>query len=479
MTDKPDKPDKPKKLTMPSLTRGLSARLLVLTISFVMIGEVLIYVPSISRYRLVYLEERLAAAHEATLALEASPDGMVSADLEQQLLLHARLRSIALRMPAASYLMLGEPKQIDATFDLSQQTAYTLIRDAFTTLIQTENRVLRVMGPARLDPRIIVDITLDESPLRDEMYDYSRRILILSIVLSLMTAAMVYLSLHRLIVRPMRRIITRMASFKENPEDRSKDLETTLRGDEIGVAQRELAEMQRGLRVALRQRAHLAALGEAVSKISHDLRNILSTAALVSERLADSEDPEVRRQSPALVAAIDRAVTLCVDTLRYSSARELTVKRDRVDLAVLVEDVGRALLLSSQGQQSGRGEVAWRNEIAKDFLVTGDYDQLFRVFLNLGRNAMDAMGEAPGEVRITASRINGKAIIEIADNGPGLPERALAHLFEPFVGSARAGGTGLGLPIAQEIMHAHGGEISVARSDGNGTVIRLELPDQG
>jgi signal transduction histidine kinase len=474
-----DKPDKPKKLTMPSLTRGLSARLLVLTISFVMIGEVLIYVPSISRYRLVYLEERLAAAHEATLALEASPDGMVSADLEQQLLLHARLRSIALRMPAASYLMLGEPKQIDATFDLSQETAYSLIRDAFTTLIQTENRVLRVIGPARLDPRIIVDVTLDESPLRDEMYDYSRRILILSIVLSLMTAAMVYLSLHMLIVRPMRRIITRMASFKENPEDRSKDLESTSRGDEIGVAQRELAEMQRGLRVALRQRAHLAALGEAVSKISHDLRNILSTAALVSERLADSEDPEVPRQSPALVAAIDRAVTLCVDTLRYSSARELAVKRERVDLAVLVEDVGRALLLSSQGKESGRCQLAWRNEVAKDFLVTGDYDQLFRVFLNLGRNAMDAMGEAPGEVRIAASRTNGKAIIEVSDDGPGLPERARAHLFEPFVGSTRAVGTGLGLPIAREIMRAHGGEISIARSDGDGTVIRLELPDQG
>ena len=298
--------DKSKKLQMPSLTRGLSARLLVLTISFVMIGEVLIYVPSISRYRLTYLQERLAAAHEATLALEASPDGMVSADLEQQLLVHSRLRSIALRMPAASYLMLGEPPEIDATFDLSQETVYRLIRDAFTTLIQTENRVLRVIGPARIDPRIIVDVTLDEAPMRDEMYDYSRRILILSIVLSLMTATMVFLSLHLLIVRPMRRITARLSAFREHPEDTSKDLETTRRSDEIGVAQRELAEMQRGLRVALRQRAHLAALGEAVSKISHDLRNILSTAALVSERLADSDDPEVRRQSPALVAAIDR-----------------------------------------------------------------------------------------------------------------------------------------------------------------------------
>ena len=463
--------DKDRKLKMPSLTRGLSARLLVLTISFVMIGEVLIYVPSISRYRLTYLQERLAAAHEATLALEASPDGMVSAELEEQLLAHSRLRSIALRMPAASYLMLGEPTEIDATFDLSQETVYGLIRDAFTTLAQTENRVLRVIGPARLDPRIIVDVTLDEAPMRDEMYDYSRRILILSIVLSLMTAAMVYLSLHLLIVRPMRRIIARMATFKENPEDTSKDLEATRRSDEIGVAQRELAEMQRGLRVALRQRAHLAALGEAVSKISHDLRNILSTAALISERLADSDDPEVRRQTPALVAAIDRAVTLCVETLRYSRARELAVKRDRVDLASLVEDVGKAVLLSSKGQ------ITWRNDIADGFMVTGDYDQLFRVFLNLGYNARDAMERMEGEVRISASRENGKAIIEVADNGPGLAERARAHLFEPFVGSTRAGGTGLGLPIAREIMNAHGGEISIARSDGNGTVIRLELPD--
>ncbi len=458
---------------MPSLTQGLSARLLVLTISFVMIGEVLIYVPSVSRYRLVYLQERLAAAHEATLALEASPDGMVSPELEQQLLVHSRLRSIALRMPAASYLMLGEPSEIDASFDLSQETVLGLIRDAFTTLVQTENRVLRVVGPARIDPRIVVDVTLDEAPMRDEMYDYSRRILILSIVLSLMTAAMVFLSLHLLIVRPMRRITARMATFKENPEDTSKDLESTMRGDEIGVAMRELAEMQRGLRTALRQRAHLAALGEAVSKINHDLRNILSTAALVSERLADSDDPEVRRQSPALVAAIDRAVTLCVDTLRYSSARELVVKRDRVDLTSLLEDVARDLLLSS------RGQVAWRNEVAEDFIVIGDYDQLFRVFLNLGRNAMDAMSGADGEVRIGAAWDNGKAIIEIADNGPGLPERARAHLFEPFVGSTRAGGTGLGLPIAREIMRAHGGDISIARSDGNGTVIRLELPGEG
>ena len=233
--------------------------------------------------------------------------------------------------------------------------------------------------------------------------------------------------------------------------------------------------MQRGLRAALRQRAHLVALGSAVSKIGHDLRNMLSTAALVSERLADSDDPEVRRQAPSLVVAIDRAVTLCVETLRFARARELALKRDRVDLPALVDDVGKTLLLSADGSASRQ------NDIADDFAVTGDYDQLFRVFLNLGHNAFAVMEtfEKSAEVPISAARRDGRAVIEVTDNGPGLSPRAKDHLFEPFAGSTRSGGSGLGLPIAREIMHAHGGEISIARSDETGTVIRLELPDEG
>jgi signal transduction histidine kinase len=325
------------------------------------------------------------------------------------------------------------------------------------------------MGPARINPNIVVDVTLDETPMQEEMYDYSGRILMLSIVLSLMTASLVFLSLHLLIVRPMRHITAHVAAFRDNPEDASKDLGETTRSDEIGVAQRELAEMQRGLRGALRQRARLAALGAAVSKISHDLRNILSVAALVSERIAHSGDPEVKRQAPSLVAAIDRAVTLCVETLRFARARELTLKRDRIDLAALIGDVGNELMLPTEGN------VVWRNEVTDDFTLTADHDQLFRVFLNLGHNAIDAMEEG-GVVRIVASRRDDLVVIEIIDDGPGLPPRARKHLFEPFAGSTRSGGSGLGLPIAREIMHAHGGEISIAKSDENGTVVRLELP---
>lgn len=112
--------------------------------TFVMIGEVPIYVPSISRYRLVYLEERLTAVHQATLALRSEPDGMVTPELEADLLIHSRVHSVELCMPAASYQMLGTAPAIDTTFDLREETAYRLIRDDFVTLIQPRNRVLRV-----------------------------------------------------------------------------------------------------------------------------------------------------------------------------------------------------------------------------------------------------------------------------------------------------------------------------------------------
>ncbi|MEE8203390.1 MAG: HAMP domain-containing sensor histidine kinase [Alphaproteobacteria bacterium] len=457
------------KIPLPPLTRSLSARLLVLTMAFVMLGEVLIYVPSVSRYRLVYLQERLAAAHEATLALDAAPDGMISPELEDELLVHARVRSIALRLPDAAYLMLGRPPAVDASFDLREAVPYTLIREAFIALFQPRDRVLRVVGTARIDPGILVDVTLDEAPMRAEMFDYSGRILILSIVLSLMTAALVFLSLHWLMVRPMRRMTASLVAFREAPEDASGDMVVSGRRDEVGVAQRELAEMQRGLRAALKQRAHLAALGAAVGKINHDLRNILSTAVLVSDRLAHSDDPEVKRQTPALIRAIDRAVALCEDTLSFASAGGPQLRRVPVDVPALVDDVEAALTLPADGA------ISWHNEVAKGFAVTADRDQLFRVLLNLGRNAIDAM-RGSGAIHVGARREGALAVIEMTDSGPGLPPKAREHLFEPFSGSARQGGTGLGLPIAREIMRAHGGEVSLAKSDEAGTVFRLELP---
>src|SRR3546814_4753225 len=145
------------------------------------------------------------------------------------------------------------------------------------------------------------------------MLDYSERILGLSIVISLIAAGLVFLSLRRLLVVPLTRLIDKMVAFRDDPEDAANVVMPSGRSDEIGVAQRQLHDMQIALRGALKQKARLAALGTGVTKINHDLRNILSTAALLSERLALSDDPEVRRITPRLLDALDRAVDLCRD----------------------------------------------------------------------------------------------------------------------------------------------------------------------
>jgi signal transduction histidine kinase len=450
---------------------SLSARLLVLTVFFVMLAEFLIYTPSISRYRKVYLEEHVATAHLATLALEASADGMISDDLEKDLLRHADSHGVILTQANRRMLMLSGkmPPKVDATFDLRRGTFVMWIGDAFTALAQKKNRVLRVIGTSPKDPTVTVEVLLDETPMREAMYAYSARILELSIVISLFTAGLVYLSLQLLMVRPMRRITDSMTAFRENPEDAERTITPSGREDEIGVAQRELADMQRDLRAALQQKSRLATLGAAVAKINHDLRNSLATAVLVSDRLADIDDPEVKQVTPRLYDAIDRAVTLCSQTLNYVSDGTPAVKPSHFHLHELVAEVSAAMR-TPEAQPNG---FAVDNTVDMELDLEGDRQQLFRVLSNLAQNARQA---GAGKVRISAEKEDGTVVIEVADDGPGLAPKARSRLFQPFAGSARQGGTGLGLVIVRDILRAHGGDITLAETGDSGTRFRLDLP---
>jgi signal transduction histidine kinase len=457
------------KSRMPNLVKSLSARLLVLTIAFVMLSEVLIFAPSAGRFRLTYLEERIAASHIAILALLATPDNMVGAELENELLNHVGAHLIALKRPDGVKLMLEKdaPPAIDATFDLRERGFFMLIGESMRTLLQRDDRVLRIVGPSPKHPQAIVELVIDEAPMRRALIDYSWRILALSIVISLITAALVYLTLQWLMVRPMRRMTENMVNFREDPEDLSRVEPPTARTDEIGIAQRELADMQTKLRAALHHKTRLAALGIAVAKINHDLRNILSTAQLVADRLAGSSDPDVQRLTPTLLAAIDRAIDLCTKTLDFSREGPPALHLNRFSLRELADEVGAALPLT------GDKACAWRNNVPSEIEVEADRDELFRVLTNLGNNAVHA---GATRVDVDARRADGRVLIEVGDNGPGLSPRARDKLFQPFAGSARPGGTGLGLAIAHELMHAHGGDIRLVRSTGDGTVFELELP---
>jgi signal transduction histidine kinase len=449
---------------MPPLS--LSSRLLVLTVFFVMLGEVLIFVPSVARFRMTYFEDRIGAGRIAALALEASPTGRIEPQLTRRLLAHVGAEGVVLHRPGGTILMLDRPMppRVDRTIDLRHASVLGAIRGSFMTLARRDDRILRVLGAAPIDPAETVEVLLQEAPLRQAMWRFGYRILELSIVISLSTAALVYLSLQWLLVRPMRRVTASMTCFREDPEDASRMIAPSARRDEIGRAERELAVLQETVRRALGQRARLAALGTAVTKINHDLRNILTTARLVADGLTASAVPEVRRLLPRLVEAIDRAVALCTRTLDYSREGAPPLAPSRFALATLVDEIGLGL---------GDTGLVVECAVPRELAVEADRDQLYRVLSNLARNAVEAGAH---RFRVAAGREADAVAVEIADDGPGLAPKARDNLFRPFFATARPGGTGLGLAIARELARAHGGELALVSSTAAGTVFRLTLP---
>ncbi|HYD98778.1 MAG TPA: HAMP domain-containing sensor histidine kinase [Alphaproteobacteria bacterium] len=457
-------------MRLPTPRGGLSTRLLLLTVGFVMLAEVLIFVPSVARFRESWLLERLAAGHLAALALEATPSRAVDDALEQKLLGHVEAHAIHVEMPGMVMYMLGRnmPRRTDVEADLRVATAWRLIADAFATYVSTGNRVIRAVGPSPKDPATIVAVVLEEAPLRAAMIEFGGRIFLLSLAISFFTAGLVFLVLNWQIVRPVRALSAAMMRFRQNPEAADALIVPDPRADEIGTAQRELADMQAEVRRALHQQARLAALGTAMAKVNHDLRGILSTAALVSERLEESADPEVRRVAPRLLGALDRAADLCARTLTYAHDGIPPLRRRRFALAELVAECGQEVVEAFR-------DAGWSNRVDPGLTVEADREQLCRVLSNLGRNAVQA---GASEVAVSARAAAGAVEIEVRDNGPGLPPRARDNLFVPFAASARPGGTGLGLAIAREILRAHGGDIALAGSTAGGTVFRLTLPQR-
>ena len=310
---------------IPSRTRphlGLSGKLLVLTLLFVMIAEVLIYVPSVANFRLNWLNDRLSAAYTATLVFETAPDGMVPDSVARQILESIRARAVAVKMGQQRRLLASSevPPTISHVIDMRDMPWHRAIFDAFETLICVDSDVMRVVGPAPMGE--FVEIVLDEAPLRKAMVEFSIRILLLSLLISAITAALVYLALHVLLVRPMRRMTANMVAFRADPENPGRIIAASDRLDEIGTAERELAAMQLNIATMLQQKNHLAALGLAVSKINHDLRNLLSSAQLFSERLAKISDPHVQRFAPKLMRSLERAIAFCQSTLSYGRVQE-------------------------------------------------------------------------------------------------------------------------------------------------------------
>ena len=266
-----------------------------------------------------------------------------------------------------------------------------------------------------------------------------------------------------------------MARFRLAPETETSRTAPSSRKDEIGVAERELLRMQSDLRAALISRARLAALGEAVAKINHDLRNMLTSAQLASERLSGSGDPVVEQALPRLERALNRAVTLASNVLTFGSSAEPKPLKKATLLRAALEAAADDAGLEPDG-------VVLRDEIGDDVTVMADVEQLHRILVNLLRNARQAIDGVDGRggkgsIAASARQADGAIFVILTDDGPGLPERARANLFQPFAASARPGGTGLGLAIARELAQGHGGDVTLVATGPTGTTFEVRLPD--
>jgi len=459
--------------------RGLSGRLLLLTVIFVMLAEVLIFVPSVANMRLRWLEDRLNTAAAAAVVVDGMDNVELSRPVQEDTLMATGTKAIVLRRSNESRLVaaVNMPPEVDDQYDLAAMTPLTAIHDAFDTLLFGGDRILRVFGPVG-DSDATIELVIEDSSLRKAMLIYARNVFFLSLVISLITAALIFLSINRLMIRPIRRMTASMHAFSADPSDPARVLSAAPGTDELSIAGQHLASMQRHLQKTLKQQKNLADLGLAVSKINHDMRNILSSAQLISDRLASVDDPIVKRFAPTLLRSIDRAVGYTTEVLSYGRTTEPEPHRRFVQLRPLVTDVSEILAIDP------KSDIEFRIQIADDLQVDADSEQLFRVVHNICRNAVQAlMNDASGAdgvrvVAVTAMRTGSVVSISIDDNGPGMPPRARENLFAAFRGSVRSGGTGLGLAIARELVLAHGGTIALVEKATPGTLFRIELPDR-
>ena len=455
---------------------GLSGKVLILTIIFVMLGEVLIFLPSISNFRLQWLKTRVAQAEIAALATDVAPDQVLDTSLRHTLLKGAGVESVAVMRDGKRSLMLSSDnaKNVEESFDLRLPNSFQTIYSALMVMFHTKDRLIDVIDNPPAMTGTDIEIVVHEAPLREAMVNFALRILGLSVILSLVVAGLVFAALNRVMVKPMQRLSANMMQFAQMPEDPSRVIVPSTRKDELGMAEHQLKSMQQQLQSLLHQKTRLAALGLAVSKVSHDLRNMLTSAQLISDRLGGVKDARVQRFAPKLISSLDRAITFLNQTMTYGRAQELPPRREILQLSSLVDEVFETLRMQAP-------HIKFIDKVPARIKVDADREQLVRILTNLGRNAMQAIETRPqtiDEIQVSAKREGTSVAIRVADTGPGIPPAMRSKMFTAFQTAARTGGTGLGLAISAELALAHGGRITVVDSSENGTVFELHLPDR-
>jgi signal transduction histidine kinase len=458
---------------------GLSARLLALTAIFTLAVEALIVAPNAASFHERWLRDRLQAAELASVGIEALPYSAVEEDTAAQLMRIGGVQAVVVGEQGVRRLLLQAPNLPRApdVIDLRRSGPWARLADPWRTLIGHPDRSIRVQARPRYRSGDFIEILTPAQPLKAELRAFLLNSLLLSLLISAVAGGLLYAGLSFLVLQPLRRVTRSIERFADDPESQAET--PSDRHDEIGRVERELARMQEEVRVSLRSRARLAALGEAVAKINHDLRNMLTSAQLASERLADSADPVVAKTLPRLERALGRAAALARNVLEYGKSEEPPPQKKRVVL-------GPAVIAAAEDAGLEANGVHLDRHVPARFAVQADPDQLHRILVNLMRNARQAIEadvarpperRGRGVVRVTAGGEDGFCIIRVEDDGPGIPPRMAERLFDPFVSSKASDGTGLGLTISRELVVSHGGELRLVDSGAGGAAFEVRLPN--
>ncbi len=473
LTTETPPPNRPRALRF-----GLAARLIVLIAGFVMIAEVMIYVPAIANMRYNWVRHHQAGAATAAWVMMNAPDKLLSDDFSRELLKNVDARLIVLDQNGTRRILAAGdlPTKVDEVDDLRDSDWPNLLGAVYRSVVSPPGRVLTFVGPVPGSSDLI-EVTMDEAPLKHAIGMFSRRLLIYSLIVSVIVATLAAMAMHRMILAPVRRLTDSIVEFGADPDDRSRIIKPSAAPHEIGQAERALAVMQEALALELSQKKNLANLGLAVAKINHDMRNMLSAAQILSDRLANLTDPLAQRLAPKLVATLDRAIRFCQATLTYGRAADEPPRPRRLSLRAIVTEAAETVA------PVAHSPVRVENEVPSDFELAADAEQMFRVLLNLIRNGVEAVeraGASPGRlpmVVVRAWRESAMTIIEVADTGPGIPVMLRPKIFSAFQNSTRPGGTGLGLAIVADLVRAHGGTIALRDSeDWPGACFRIALP---
>jgi len=457
-------------------SRSLSARLLLLTFGFVLLAETLLFVPSIAFFRQEGLEMRARSAGLIAEALMSQtseePSREASEMLAQQFMMQTDADFLAAFQDGQTLLILGEPPQarIIATADLRNQGRLPNFFATGMDFFARGDGYLRLIVASPIAGQDRLEMLVPCAAIGADLRAYAGRILLLSLLIAAFVGALIYLSMLRLIVRPVQRLADDMTAFREAPEKRRRAEPPSDRGDEIGQLQREFHEVKQSLRSAFRQRERLASLGLSVTKINHDLRNVLSTALLMADRLSMHEDPKLAEMGERLTRTVERGVGLTEEVLEYSSAREPEPVLEPTQLGRIVAEVQVDLRVAFP-------RVWISNRIGRDVWISADPEQLHRILSNLTRNAAQAMmGQSNGRVEFSTDIMADTVITRIQDNGPGLPDSVEDRLFLPFTRGHSEGSTGLGLSISKELAERMGGSLELLETGPDGTTFILGLP---